>query len=100
MRMVKSPPPPGTATLGKVAWYVGGPIALAMLDVMTVAVIGKLIGTQEVSAYVVVDMLLNLTNEMVGGFWNALTTLCSQAEGAKQYKLCGQVRMCTYAHTR
>lgn len=61
-----------------------------LLDVCTVATIGKLIGTREVAAYVVVDMLVSLSNEFVGGFWNALTTLCSQAAGAKQHKLCGQ----------
>jgi solute carrier family 36 (proton-coupled amino acid transporter) len=36
LRMTKAPPPIGTATLGKVAWYTGGPYALAVLDVMTV----------------------------------------------------------------
>ena len=61
-----------------------------MLDVMTVAVIGNFLGTKEVSAYVVVGMFLSLTNEFVGGFWNAITTLCSQAVGANQNKLCGQ----------
>ena len=61
-----------------------------VMDVMTVAVIGNFLGTKEVAAYVVVDMLVALTNEFVGGFWNALTTLCSQASGANQNKLCGQ----------
>jgi proton-coupled amino acid transporter len=32
----RSPPPPGTATLGKVAWYAMGPTGLKSLDVMTV----------------------------------------------------------------
>ena len=32
----RSPPPSGTATLGKVAWYAMGPTALKFLDAMTV----------------------------------------------------------------
>lgn len=71
-----------------------------MLDVMTVSVIGKNMGTKEVSAYVVVSMLMSLTNEFVGGFWNALTTLCSQAVGANKNKLCGEyVQMAILLYT-
>lgn len=61
-----------------------------LLGVLEVAIVGKQMGTAELSAYVIVDMLVNLTNEVVGGFWNALTTLCCQAYGAKQNKLIGQ----------
>ena len=61
-----------------------------LLDVMTVALIGNLIGTKSASAYVVTGMLISLTNEFIGGFWGALTSLCSQAIGAKHNNLCGQ----------
>lgn len=70
--------------------FVSQALFTGLMDVLSVAIIGKLVGTQEVTAYVIVDMLIALTNELVGGFWNALTTLCSQAEGTKQNKLCGQ----------
>jgi len=62
----------------------------AVLDVLTVSIISHFVGTKEVSAYVVVKMLISLSNEFVGGFWNALSPLCSQAVGTKQNKLCGE----------
>lgn len=65
-------------------------IFTGLMEVMSMAVIGKLIGTKALAAYTVVDMLVCLSNEFVGGFWNALTTLCSQAVGAKQFNLAGQ----------
>ena len=54
------------------------------------AVIGKLVGTRAVSAFVVVNMLVQLTTQFVGGFHEALTTLCSQAIGAKKHRLAGK----------
>ena len=54
------------------------------------AVIGKLVGTRAVSAFVVVSMLVQLTTKFVGGFHEALTTLCSQAIGAKRHRLAGK----------
>ncbi|CAB9522405.1 Protein DETOXIFICATION [Seminavis robusta] len=70
--------------------FVAQAVFTGLLDVMTVAIIGKLIGTTEATSYVIVDMLIGLTDEFVGGFISALTTLCSQAAGANQNKLCGQ----------
>lgn len=61
-----------------------------LTDVMNVAIIGKLIGTKEVSAYVIVNLLVELTSEFVGGLHEALATLCSQAIGANNKKLAGQ----------
>ena len=61
-----------------------------ILDILTVGVLGKLVGTREVSAFVVVRLLLSLTTQFVGGFIESLTTLCSQAIGAKKYRLAGK----------
>jgi Na+-driven multidrug efflux pump len=57
---------------------------------LTVAVIGKLVGTREVSAYVIVHILVELVTEFVGGFHEALVTLCSQAIGARKPRLAGK----------
>jgi multidrug resistance protein, MATE family len=65
-------------------------IFTSLLSLFTVAIIAKFVGTREVTIYVVVQMLIGLTSEFVGGFGHALTTLCSQAAGANQNKLCGQ----------
>jgi multidrug resistance protein, MATE family len=62
----------------------------SILSILTVSVIAKFMGTRDVTIYVVVDMIVQFTGEFVGGFNYALTTLCSQAAGANQNKLCGQ----------
>mgnify|MGYP005842695953 CR=1 FL=1 len=70
------------------------------LEISTVGVVGKLIGTREVSAFVVVNMLVAITTEFVGGFPEAFATLCSQAIGAKNYTLAGQyVQIATILHS-
>ena len=75
MRMVKSPPPPGTATLGKVAWYVGGPIALAMLDVMTVLLLfGIIVAYQDAMQSFIADTPLS-----IGSLADALIIACIMA---------------------
>lgn len=61
-----------------------------LLDILTVAVVGKLISTRAVSAFLVVDILLETTSDVVGGVHDALGTLCSQAIGVKNKKLAGQ----------
>lgn len=61
-----------------------------LTDTMNMAIIGKLIGTREVTAYVIVNLLVEMTSEFVGGFHEALATLCSQAIGARNNWLAGQ----------
>lgn len=69
-------------------------------DMLSVAVIGRLIGTREVSAYVIVNLLVELTSEFVGGFHEALATLCSQAIGAGNKELAGTyVQIVTLLYT-
>ncbi|CAB9509340.1 Mate efflux family protein [Seminavis robusta] len=60
-----------------------------LTDILTVAVVGKLVGTREVSAFVVVTMWVELSSEFVGGLHEALATLCSQAIGARNKELAG-----------
>lgn len=59
-------------------------------DTINLAVIGRRIGTPELSAFVVVNLLVVLTSEFVGGLHEALASLCSQAIGAGNKKLAGQ----------
>lgn len=48
-------------------------------ETLTVAVIGKLLGTQQQSAYVIVKLFLDMTEQVVGGLHESLATLCSHA---------------------
>ena len=48
-------------------------------ETLTVAVIGKLLGTKEQSAYVIVRLFLDMTEQVVGGLHESLATLCSHA---------------------
>lgn len=41
------------------------------------------IGTRDVSAFVVVNMLVDLTSSVIGGLTECLASLCSQAIGAR-----------------
>ena len=65
-------------------------IFTGVMDILTVGVIGKLVGTRAVSAFVVVNLLVELTTQFVGGFHEALCTLCPQAIGAKKHRLAGK----------
>ncbi|CAB9520947.1 Mate efflux family protein [Seminavis robusta] len=70
--------------------FVTQAIFTGALDVLTVGVIGKLVGTQEVSAWVTVNLLIQLTTKFVGGFHESLATLCSQAIGNNKPRLAGK----------
>lgn len=59
-------------------------------DTANVAIVGNLIGTKEVSAYVITNLLVELTSDFVGGLHESLATLCSQAIGANNKKLAGE----------
>ena len=61
-----------------------------VLEAVNVAIIANFIGTSEVAAYVTVDMVVGLSASIFSGFHESLTTLCSQAIGARNKKLAGQ----------
>jgi len=61
-----------------------------LLDSITVAVIGKVLGTKEVSAFVIVRTLIDISSSFFGGFHESIATLGSQALGHHNYKLVGQ----------
>jgi hypothetical protein len=55
-----------------------------------VALVGRLIGTRAISAYVIVDLFIGLTMEFLGGFADALVTLLSHSIGTGNKKLTGE----------
>lgn len=65
-------------------------LSTGILDSITVAVIGKILGTKEVSAFVTVRTLIDVSSSFFGGFHESIATLCSQAMGRHNYKLVGQ----------
>jgi len=67
-----------------------------ILDLMEVAVIGHLIGTEDLTAYYLVGFVISISTMWVDGIWSAVYTACGHAVGAEQYKLAGQyVQMVT-----
>jgi len=61
-----------------------------ILEMVTVAVIGRVLGTKEVSAFVVVRTLVDVTSKFFGGFHESIATLAAQALGRGNRKLVGQ----------
>jgi uncharacterized protein (UPF0335 family) len=61
-----------------------------LLEAVSVALIGRFIGTSALAAYVTVDMIVGLSSSSLSGFQECLTSLCSQAIGVGNKKLAGQ----------
>lgn len=70
--------------------FVTDALVRGLMESVNVALIGHFVGTGAVSAYVTVHMVVGLAVTAIGGFYESLTTLCSQAIGAKQKRLAGQ----------
>jgi MatE len=80
--------------------FVGQALLLGVTEAIRVALIGRLVGTRALSAYVLVDMVIGVTTEFLKGFQHACTTLCSQAVGAGNRTLAGQyIQIATIAYT-
>jgi multidrug resistance protein, MATE family len=62
----------------------------SIFSLLTVAAIGKLLGTFELTAYLTVSYLVSMTTMFLGGIMPSLTALCSHAIGAENYHLAGQ----------
>ena len=60
-------------------------------EIGRLAIIGRLLGTRELAAYVTVDMLISFTAEVLGGFHESLVSLLSHSIGCGNRKLTGQV---------
>ena len=61
-----------------------------VLQLMEVAIIGRLVGTEELSALFIVDTVLSLATMFMQGALTSLFTLCSHAAGAQKHYLAGQ----------
>lgn len=61
-----------------------------IFDVIRVGLVANYIGTDAVAAYIIVDLILGLTEEFFGGLALTESSLCSQAVGARNYRLAGQ----------
>ena len=61
-----------------------------VFELMEVAIIGRLVGTEELSALFIVDTVLSLATMFMEGALTSLFTLCSHAVGAQRYYLAGQ----------
>jgi hypothetical protein len=62
----------------------------SILGIITLALIGRLLGVQEANAYITVTVLSELTNTVNYGFGECLGALFPQADGAGNTQLIGQ----------
>lgn len=72
----------------------GIPLTLAavfesLFDAICVALISQYLGVQALTAYVVAETMLGLSDIFIGGVSDTLNTLCSHAIGAANYDLAG-----------
>jgi len=75
-------------------------LLLGINQTITVSLISQFVGTDAVVAFVIVELVLGLTHEFFGGIVSTEATLCSQAVGARNYKLAGQyVQICAVIYT-
>ena len=65
-------------------------VAETVMESVTLALVGHFIGTKQVAAYAIVEVLVSLTDEFLDGPFHALTTLCAHAVGADNCFLAGQ----------
>ena len=66
-----------------------------VVDSAIVAIVSQFIGTDAVAAYTLVQLILGLTSEFLGGILACEATLCSHAVGAGNPRLAGQyVQIC------
>ena len=73
----------------------GVPFTLASVigsffEAFAVALVSNYLGVHALSAYVVTNLLVGLSDVFISGFSSALTTVCSHAIGAGNYNLAGQ----------
>ncbi len=61
----------------------------SLFDAVGVALISRYLGVNALSAYVVAETMLGLSDIFVGGLGETLDTLCSHAIGAANYDLAG-----------
>jgi Na+-driven multidrug efflux pump len=59
-------------------------------DAIAVVLISRYLGIESLTAYIITNLLLGLTENFAGGISGSLETLCSHAIGASNYFLAGQ----------
>lgn len=65
-------------------------VAESLFDAIQVALVSNYLGVDALSAYVVANLLIGLSETFIGGVADALNTVCSHAIGAENYDLAGQ----------
>ena len=70
--------------------FVVSAVAVALFDAVTLALVSKYLGVEALSAFIVTNVLLGLTDTFIKGVADALNTVCSHAIGADNNFLAGQ----------
>eukprot|EP00521_Asterionellopsis_glacialis_P013049 CAMPEP_0195293792 /NCGR_PEP_ID=MMETSP0707-20130614/13354_1 /TAXON_ID=33640 /ORGANISM="Asterionellopsis glacialis, Strain CCMP134" /LENGTH=987 /DNA_ID=CAMNT_0040354587 /DNA_START=164 /DNA_END=3127 /DNA_ORIENTATION=+ len=59
-------------------------------EAVAVILVSKYLGVKALQAYVITNLLIGLSDVLIGGISDALGTVCPHAIGAENYKLAGQ----------
>lgn len=62
----------------------------SVFETITVVLVAQYLGTKDLTAYVVNDLLVGLSDTFITGVQQSLNTVCSHAVGMGDYKLAGQ----------
>ena len=65
-------------------------VIASFFEAMIVALVSNYLGVQALSAYVVTNLLVGLSDVFINGVSDSLNTVCSHAIGAENYNLAGQ----------
>ena len=65
-------------------------VSKSLFEAIAVALISKYLGVEALSAYVVTNLLIGLSDTFIQGVGHSLNTVCSHAIGAENYDLAGQ----------
>ncbi len=65
-------------------------LSYAIFDAISTALISRYLGSEVLSAYIVTNLLIGLSDTFINGVGDALGAVCSHAIGMGNYKLAGQ----------
>ena len=65
-------------------------VTASFFSLLTMGVVGRLLGTRELTAYIMVYYGIEITTLFLSGVMTSLSAVCSQAIGSEKYALAGQ----------
>jgi len=69
-------------------------IAETVASLIILAIISQNLGTDNMVAFAMTDVIVGISSSFMGGWLEAISSLCSMAYGAGNYELCGSYAQC------